>query len=56
MRSRFFIICLLRTAKTAEQFKTIMKDLNIKDFKIIIPKPAGAEDINYGIWLEFHKH
>ena len=43
-------------AKTAEQFKAIMKELNIKDFKIIIPKPPGAEDINYGLWLEFHKH
>ena len=41
--------------KTAEQFKIIMKELNINDFKIIIPKPAGAEGINYGLWLEFHK-
>ena len=43
------------TNKTAEEMKSIMKELNIRDFKIIIPKPLGAEDIKYGVWLEFHK-
>ncbi len=42
--------------KTAENMKSIMKELNIKDYKIIIPQPPGAADINYGIWLEFHKN
>lgn len=40
---------------TASEMESIMNELNIKNFKIIIPKPPGAEDINYGIWLEFHK-
>ena len=41
--------------KTAEKMKSIMKDLNIKDFRIIIPKPEGSENIKYGLWLEFYK-
>ena len=41
--------------ETASGMKTAMKELNITDFKIIIPHPPGAGDINYGIWLEFHK-
>ena len=41
--------------ETAERMKTIMEDLNIKDFRIIIPNPVGAENIKYGLWLEFHK-
>ncbi len=42
--------------KTAEKMKSIMEELNIRDFKIIIPGPPGAENIKYGLWIEFHKH
>jgi ubiquinone/menaquinone biosynthesis C-methylase UbiE len=41
--------------ETAEKMKAVMKELNIQDFRIIIPKPEGAENIKYGLWLEFHK-
>ncbi len=41
--------------KTAETMRAIMEALNIPEFRIIVPKPPGAGNINYGIWLEFHK-
>ena len=41
--------------KTAEKMKAIMEELNIQNYKIIIPKPPDAGNINYGLWLEFHK-
>jgi len=41
--------------KTAEKMKAIMEELNIREFKIIIPEPPGSGDIKYGLWLEFHK-
>ena len=41
--------------ETAEKMKTIMEELNITGFRIIIPKPEGAGDIKYGLWIEFHK-
>ena len=40
---------------TAETMKSIMRELNIRNFNIIIPKPPGAGNIKYGLWLEFHK-
>ena len=42
--------------ETAEKMKSIMKELNIQDFSIIIPKPEGSENIKYGFCLEFHKN
>ena len=41
--------------ETAEKMKSIMEELNIKDFRITIPRPEGSENIKYGLWLEFHK-
>ena len=29
--------------------------LDIKDFRIIRPRPEGADDVNYGVWVEFRK-
>jgi len=39
----------------AEEFHNIMKKLEIKDYRIEVPKPPGSETVNYGIWIEFHK-
>ncbi len=39
----------------AKEFDNIMNELRIKDYKIDRPKPPGSEDVNYGIWIEFHK-
>jgi len=39
----------------ARQMETILKDLGIQNYKIRIPRPAGAGEVKYGIWLEFHK-
>ena len=41
--------------KTADDLRHIMDLLNITDYKIHRPKPPGAEDVNYGVWVEFHK-
>jgi len=41
--------------KTSDQLEKIMDELGIKKYRIYIPRPAGSEDVNYGIWLEFHK-
>jgi hypothetical protein len=29
--------------------------LKVKEYKIHRPKPPGAENVNYGVWIEFHK-
>ena len=42
--------------KTAETLVSTMNDLNITDFTIHRPSPPGSDGINYGIWLEWHKH
>ena len=39
----------------AQELNDIMNKLGIKNYRIDIPKPAGSENINYGIWIEFHK-
>jgi len=39
----------------AEELNDIMNKLGIKNYRIDIPKPPGSENINYGIWIEFHK-
>ena len=43
-----------RTEK-AEEFHNIMDKLGIKGYRIDIPKPPDGENVNYGIWIEFHK-
>lgn len=40
---------------TAEKLESIMESLAISDYHLHLPKPPGGEEINYGIWLEFHK-
>ena len=39
----------------AKEFDNIMNKLGIKDYRIDMPKPVGSENVNYGIWIEFHK-
>lgn len=41
--------------KTADDLRHIMDVLKIKEYKIYRPEPPGAEDVNYGVWIEFHK-
>ncbi|MEA3226468.1 MAG: class I SAM-dependent methyltransferase [Planctomycetota bacterium] len=41
--------------KTANELSNIMKELGIKDYCTDRPKPSGSENVNYGIWVEFHK-
>ena len=42
-------------AKTGEELKEIMNALSIEEYQVRIPKPPGSQDLNYGVWLEFHK-
>lgn len=44
-----------KVEKSAEELKAIMKSLEIKDYEIIIPKPEGSDDVNYGMWIIIHK-
>jgi len=39
----------------ANELSNIMSKLGIKDYRIDRPKPPGSENVNYGIWIEFHK-
>jgi SAM-dependent methyltransferase len=39
----------------AEELRAIMEDLGIKDYRVEVPRPEGAGDLNYGVWVEFHK-
>ncbi len=39
----------------AKEFDNIMNKLGIRDYRIDIPKPPGSKNVNYGIWIEFHK-
>jgi len=39
----------------AKELSNIMNKLGIKDYRIDRPKPPGSENVNYGIWIEFHK-
>lgn len=41
--------------KAADELRDIMNELQIKKWQIHRPKPPGSEDVNYGIWIEFHK-
>jgi len=42
-------------AEMAAQLRGSLKRAGIRNFRIRIPKPPGAGDINYGIWVEFRK-
>jgi SAM-dependent methyltransferase len=41
--------------KAAAELRNIMNELGIKDYHIHRPQPPGNEEVNYGIWVEFHK-
>lgn len=41
--------------ETAVALTAIMRDLGIQRFTIHQPAPPGGDDVNYGIWIEFHK-
>jgi SAM-dependent methyltransferase len=41
--------------KAAEQLREIMKELKIQEWRIHRPHPPGSDNINYGLWIEFHK-
>ena len=42
-------------AEKVEELRQIMNTLAIKTFRIHRPAPAGSEDVNYGVWIEFYK-
>ena len=39
----------------AKELREVMNELGIKEYRIHTPKPAGSKEVNYGIWIEFHK-
>ncbi|MFC1735067.1 class I SAM-dependent methyltransferase [Candidatus Hydrogenedentota bacterium] len=41
--------------ETGRELRDVMKNIGVDDYKIRIHKHPGAEDINYGIWVEFRK-
>jgi len=41
--------------KAADELRQIMKALQIIDWKIHRPNPPSGDNVNYGIWIEFHK-
>jgi len=41
--------------KAANELRQIMKALQIKEWKIHRPNPPGGNNVNYGLWIEFHK-
>jgi ubiquinone/menaquinone biosynthesis C-methylase UbiE len=41
--------------KTADELRGIMNALGIAEYTIHRPKAPGGEDVNYGVWVEFHK-
>ena len=41
--------------KVADELRQIMKALQIKEWKINRPNPPGGDNVNYGLWIEFHK-
>jgi len=41
--------------KAADELRNIMKTVRIKDWKIHRPSPPGSDNVNYGLWIEFHK-
>ena len=41
--------------KAADELRQIMKVLQIKEWEIHRPNPPGGDNVNYGLWIEFHK-
>ncbi len=41
--------------KLEAELRRILKELGVKDFEILRPRPEGAEDVNYGVWARFRK-
>jgi len=41
--------------EAADELRQIMKELQIKKWKIHRPNPPGSDNVNYGLWVEFHK-
>lgn len=41
--------------ETEAELRRIMQTVGITDYRIDIPKPPGAGNVNYGIWVEFRK-
>ena len=41
--------------KAADELQHIMNELQIKEWKIHRPNPPGSDNVNYGLWVEFHK-
>ncbi len=39
----------------AAELQSIMRQLGIEDYRIIVPDKGKAEGINYGVWIEFRK-
>lgn len=42
-------------AETAKDLRRALDKAGLSDYRIRIPKVSGAEDVNYGIWVEFRK-
>jgi len=42
-------------AETAAILAETVEKLGITDFRVILPEPAAADGINYGVWIEFFK-
>jgi len=41
--------------EAADELQQIMEELRIKEWKIHRPNPPGSNEVNYGLWIEFHK-
>ena len=41
--------------KTADELYNIMNVLGIEEFKVHRPNPPGNGNVNYGVWVQFHK-
>jgi len=39
----------------AALLRRMMNELNIRNYRLHLPDPAGVTNVNYGIWIEFHK-
>lgn len=39
----------------ARELESIMKSLGVSEYTLIMPEKAGAEDVNYGVWVRFRK-
>ena len=44
-----------KPSETAEEINSVMSDLGIKKYRLLLPQPAGSEGVNYGIWIEIKK-